>query len=347
MFESEFRDKMEENSPKGANRMMNLEASIITTYRCTNKCQMCHTWKFPTQPEEEFRPALLKKLPQLSFCNITGGEPFLRDDVEEMISILRKKARRIVVSTNGFYVEKIYDLAKMYKDIGIRISMEGLAVTNAELRGVKDGFERGLKTLSKLKSWGLKDIGFAITVSDKNAEDLLPMYRLSEAMGMEFATAAVHNSYYFHKYDNKIVQKEEVIKNFEALIKRLLKTRKVKNWYRAYFNHGLIDYIRGEPRLLPCTAGTDLFFLDPWGEIRPCNGMEESIWIESMGNLHENSFEEIWTSARATNVREKVNHCPKNCWMIGTASPAIKRNFWKTTFWVLKNKTRITLEKSL
>jgi radical SAM protein with 4Fe4S-binding SPASM domain len=317
---------------------MNLEASIIVTYRCTSRCQMCHIWKYPTDPEQEFKPVLLKKLPQLSFCNITGGEPFLRDDIEEITSVLKQKAKRIVISTNGYDTEKICDLAQKHKDIGIRISLEGLAATNDALRGVKEGFERGIKTLSRLKGLGLKDIGLAITVSDKNAADLLPLYRLSEAMRMEFATAAVHNSYYFRKLDNKIAQKEDVIVHFEALIKRMLKTWRVKNWYRAYFNHGLIVYIRGEPRLLPCTAGTDLFFLDPWGEIRPCNGMEESIWIESMGNLHEHSFKEIWESEQAKKVRNKVTHCPKNCWMIGTASPAIKRNLWGTTLWVLKNK---------
>jgi radical SAM protein with 4Fe4S-binding SPASM domain len=327
--------------------MDRMEASIITTYRCTNRCQMCHIWKFPTKPEEEFRPSLLKTLPKLSFCNITGGEPFLRDDIDEITHILIQKAKRIVISTNGYFVQKILDLGKKYRTIGIRISVEGLSATNAKLRGTRNGFDRALTALIELKRLGLKDIGFGITVSDRNAEDLLQLYQLSRALKMEFATAVVHNSYYFHKYDNRIVRKEEVIKNFKILIIRLLKTWKLKNWYRAYFNSGLIDYIQGKSRLLPCGAGTDMFFLDPWGEIRPCNGMEESLWFESMGNLNEKSFEEIWNSEKAKDLRKKVKSCPKNCWMIGTASPAIKRNFWKSTSWVLRNKIYVTLKNSL
>ena len=327
--------------------MGRIEASVITTYRCTNKCQMCHIWKFPTKPEEEFRPSLLRKLPKLSFCNITGGEPFLRDDIDEIVHILTQKARRIVISTNGYFVQKILDLAKKHKTIGIRISIEGLSATNAQLRGTKDGFDRGLTALLELKRLGFKDVGFGVTVSDRNAGDLLQLYQLSKALKMEFATAVVHNSYYFHKYDNRIVRKEEVIKQFEALIIELLKTRRLKNWYRAYFNSGLIDYIQGKSRLLPCGAGTDIFFLDPWGEIRPCNGMEENIWLESMGNLNEKSFEEIWNSERAADVRKKAKSCPKNCWMIGTASPAIKRNFWKPTLWVLRNKIYVIIKNSL
>ena len=322
-----------------------MEASIITTYRCTNKCHMCHIWKFPTKKEEEFQPSLLEKLPKLSFCNITGGEPFIRDDIEEITHILKKKAKRLVVSTNGYFVEKILDLAKKNKKIGIRISIEGLPAVNDELRGMKDSFDHGLKALLELQRIGLKDIGFGITVSDRNVKDMLELYQLSKVMKVEFATAVVHNSYYFHKYDNSISKKEEVIQSFEYLKEEFLKTWRVKNWYRAYFNFGLINYIQGKSRLLPCSAGTDMFFLDPWGEIKPCNGMEERIWFESMGNLHEKSFEEIWSSDKAQKVREMVNNCPKNCWMIGTVSPVMKNHILKPTLWVLKNKLLILLKQ--
>ncbi|MCK4821530.1 SPASM domain-containing protein, partial [bacterium] len=105
----------------------------------------------------------------------------------------------------------------------------------------------------------------------------------------------------------------------------------------------LINYIKGEPRLLPCYAGTDMFFLDPWGEIRPCNGMDSDSLDNSMGNLNEMSFEEIWNGKRAVELRKKVRNCTKNCWMIGTASPAMKKNIMKPTFWVLKAKLKVTL----
>lgn len=317
-----------------------MEAAIVTTYRCNNKCQMCYTWKFPTKEEEEFKPSLLEKLPSLSFCNVTGGEPFLRDDIGEITHILLKKAKRLVISTNGWFTDKIVELAKTEKRIGIRISLEGLPAANDELSGMPDSFDHGLRTLLELKRMGLKDIGFGITVSDRNAKDMLELYYLAKYLKVEFATAIVHNSYYFHKTDNKIVNTEMVTEHFEKIIHELLKTWRVKNWYRAYFNQGLINVIQGHRRPLPCKAGTDLFFLDPWGEIRPCNGMEEGIWYESFGNLHQNTFEEIWNSEKAQKIREKVADCPKNCWMIGTASPAMKKNLLKPTLWVLKNKLR-------
>jgi radical SAM protein with 4Fe4S-binding SPASM domain len=315
-----------------------MEAAVILTYRCNCKCHMCNTWRFPSEIKKEFKPELLEKLPRLSFCNITGGEPFLREDIEEITHIIKKKAKRVVISTNGYFTEKILKLAEKNTDIGIRISIEGLPAINDELRGTKDSFDHGLRTLLELLHLGIKDIGFGITVSDKNAKDMLELYHLAKSMKVEFATAVVHNSYYFHKYDNIIAEKEKAVFYFKKLLHEQLQSRKVKEWYRAYFNQGLINYIMGYPRLLPCGAGKNSFFLDPDGEIWPCNGMEEKYWLKSMGNLHNNSFEEIWASAQAQSVRDMVASCKKNCWMIGTASPAIKREIWKPSGWIIKNK---------
>ncbi len=324
-----------------------MEAAIIVTYRCNCRCVMCNIWKYPTKPEEEFKPGILEKLPKLNFANITGGEPFLRKDIEEIIRILVKKARRVVISTNGYFTERIISTVKKFKNqnLGVRISIEGLPTANDELRGIKDGFDHGLRTLLELQRMGLKDIGFGITVSDRNAKDMLELYQLAKAMNVEFATAVVHNSYYFHKWDNRIIQKREVIECFEELINELLRTSRVKNWFRAYFNYGLINYIQGNPRILPCGAGIDMFFLDPWGEVRPCNGMDDGDLDNSMGNLKEQSFEEIWNSEKAKRIRERVKNCPKNCWMIGTAAPAIKKHIWKVTVWVIKNKLKVTFGK--
>ena len=317
-----------------------MEAAVIATYRCMHKCRMCHIWKHPTRPEEEFRPSLLEKLPELSFCNLTGGEPFMREDIDDIVTVLKKKARRLVISTNGYLTQNIVDLAKKHRGIGFRISLEGLSMTNDELRGVPGSFDQGLRSMLELRRLGIRDIGFAITVSDRNAGDLMELYYLAKAMRIEFATAVVHNSYYFHTSDNVFENTAGIASSFEKLIQDLLRTWKIKNWFRAYFNQGLIDTVGGGERPLLCAAGTDTFFLDPWGEIKPCNGMEERFWHESFGNLHDRSFVDIWSSQKAARIREMVHGCPKECWMIGTASPAIKKNIRRPALWVLRNKLK-------
>ncbi|MBN2400242.1 MAG: radical SAM protein [Candidatus Aminicenantes bacterium] len=322
-----------------------MEAAVIVTYRCNCRCHMCNTWKFPTEQKQEFQPGLLEKLPRLSFCNITGGEPFLREDIEDIIAMVSKKAKRVVISTNGYFTEKIVALAVHHPRIGFRISIEGLPAVNDELRGMTDGFDHGLRTILGLLRLGRRDVGFGITVSDRNFRDMLELYHLAKFMNVEFATALVHNSFYFHKYDNIIADPEAIAAHFHELIGEQLRSRRIKDWYRAYFNHGLVNLLHGRPRLLPCRAGSDGFFLDPAGEIWPCNGMEEKFWLQSMGNLQEKTFAEIWMSEQAKSVRDKVAHCQKNCWMIGTASPAIKRNPGRPTAWVIKNKFLRSLAK--
>lgn len=302
---------------------------------------MCNIWKHPTKEADEFKPNILEKLPQLKFANITGGEPMIREDIDEIIHILTKKSKRIVISTSGYYTDKIISLAKKYKNnsLGIRISIEGLPSANDELRGLKDCFDHGLRTLLELQRLGLKDVGFGITVSDRNAKDMIELYQLAKSMNVEFATAVVHNSYYFHKWDNTINNKNNVTTCFEELINELLKSNKIKNWFRAYFNYGLINYIKGNKRLLPCYAGQDMFFIDPYGNIRPCNGLYNADSEYCFGNLNDNTFNELWNSEKAISIRSNIKKCQKNCWMIGTASPAMKKNILIPIIWILKNKS--------
>jgi radical SAM protein with 4Fe4S-binding SPASM domain len=323
-----------------------VEAAIIVTYRCVNHCVRCRTWEHPSDPAAEFAPSLLEKLPALEFCNVTGGEPFLREDLHEIVAVLMRKARRVVVSTNGFFTDRVVRLAEEFPKLGIRVSLEGLPAVSDELRGMRDSFDHGLRTLLELTKLKRRDVGFSTTISDRNASDMLHLYRLAKGMEWEFATAAVHNSTYFHKLDNRIEDQKAVIACVEELIAELLSSWRVKDWFRAYFNHGIVEYIRGRPRLLPCTAGSDVFFLDPGGEILPCNGMEPAVWQESMGNLHEEEFAAIWGSARARRVRELVAGCPKNCWMIGTVSPILRRSPWAAARWVAAAKLRQLLGRS-
>ena len=319
-----------------------MDASIIVTYRCPMRCKMCNIWDNPTKVSEEFKPELLEKLPKVDTVNITGGEPFVREDIEDIVKILFTKTKRIVFSTSGYYSDRIIQLARKYPQLGFRISIEGLSCKNDELRGRPGGFDKGLKTLLELRRMGVKDIGFGITVSNNNSSDMLQLYELNRNLKMEFATASFHNSFYFHKYDNKVTNIDEVCGNFDELIQRLMNEKHPKSWFRAFFNLGLINYVKGGRRMLPCEAGTENFFIDPYGNALPCNGMEESCWFDTMGNLHDvEDFMTLWTGAKAKAVRDKVANCPKSCWMIGSASPVMKKYITKVAPWVLKNKLKV------
>ncbi len=315
--------------------MKKLNGTIIVTYRCNARCTMCNRYKAPSKPSEELQISDISKLPKMYFTNITGGEPFIREDLEEIVDELRKISDRIVISTNGFFTERIIKLCKRFPDVGIRISIEGLEETNNEIRGLEDGFNKGYNTLKKLKEMGVKDVGFGMTVQDRNAKDLVPLYELSNKMDMEFATASLHNSFYFVEANNKINDREMVAEQFENLINRLLESWQPKKWFRAYFNHGLINYIYSQPRLLPCDMSFDTFFVDPYGDVMPCNGTKKK---EVLGNIKIESWDSLWNSEKAYDVRKKVRDCSRNCWMIGSVSPAMHKYIWIPLIWVVKHK---------
>lgn len=312
-----------------------LNGTVIVTYRCNARCTMCNRYKAPSKPDEEISLETIKKLPKMYFTNITGGEPFIREDLPEIVRELYKKSDRIVISTNGFFTDRIIKLCEEFPNVGIRISIEGLEETNNKIRGLDDGFNKGYSTLKKLVEMKHPDVGFGMTVQDANAKDLVPLYDLSNELNMEFATASLHNSFYFVEAKNIIHDRLMVAKEFEKLINKLLESNSPKKWFRAYFNHGLINYIFGQKRLLPCDMAFDTFFIDPYGDVMPCNGTKEK---EVMGNLNEETWDELWNSEQAEKVRNKVRHCDRQCWMIGSVSPAMHKYIWVPTLWVLKHK---------
>ena len=86
------------------------DASIILTYRCPMKCKMCNIWFNPTNKSEEIKASDLKSLPKLKFINLTGGEPFIREDLPEIVEECYKHTDRIVISTSGWFEDRVIAL---------------------------------------------------------------------------------------------------------------------------------------------------------------------------------------------------------------------------------------------
>lgn len=306
---------------------------VAVTYTCNARCDMCYSWKNPTKKQEQITAKDLEKLPHVPVYNVTGGEAFVRPDIQDLIAVLHEKSDRIVVSSNGVYTDKIVDTIKKFPKVGIRVSLEGLQKSNDTIRGIPDGFDAGLRTILKLAEMGHKDIGFGMTISDKNYKDLLSLHTMAERMGVEFATASLHNSFYFHKMDNEVDHLPEVIEEVKKLIKGQLASKRPKDWFRAYFNFGLANYMIGRPRLLPCEMGFSAFYIDPYGNVRPCNVLDEK-----MGNIKEQTWDEIWHSKESSCVRDKVLSCQEKCWMTGSVFQMIKKYIGTPGRFILDHK---------
>ena len=310
-----------------------MDGILAVTYRCNSRCIMCHTWQHPSEKDKEIRASDLETLPAMVRLNVTGGEPFLKEDLSEILNVVKKKAKRVVISTNGFMTKRMLEVMSSHRDVGIRISFDGIGETHDNIRGVPKAHARALETLKELKRLGIKDLGIAVTISDQNATDLVALYRLACENGVELATAILHNAYYFHKVDNVIEDKAGVEAYIGELKQEYLKSSHPKDWFRAYFCNGIVDHMYGRQRSMKCTMATDSFFVDPYGYVRPCNVMNAPF-----GNIREKPFQEIWTSSEAEAARNKVDKCIENCWMIGSVGHLMRQQFWVPLTWILKNK---------
>jgi len=265
-----------------------MDGILAVTYRCNCRCTMCYIWKHPSKTNSEIQPEDLLSLPEMVRLNITGGEPFLRDDLNDILNIVKNKAKRVVISSNGLLTEKTLSLMRNHKDVGIRISVDGIEETHDRIRGVNGAFKKVIRTLKGLKELGIKDLGIAVTVSDQNADELVALYKLAKENCVQLATA---------------------------------------------ITQGKVHHMNGKMRNLKCTMGTESFFVDPFGDVRPCNAMDYPF-----GNIRQNAFQEIWTSLEAKKTRQRVGDCQSNCWMIGSVGHLMRRKIWVPLNWIIKNK---------
>jgi len=327
-----------------------MDLTVISTFRCNSKCQMCYIWKNPTEPKEEVSLETLSKLPAgFDNLNVSGGEPTLRKDLGEIADLLHPKARVMEISSNGLHPERLVPIIKKYPNIKVRFSLEGDQATNDAIRGEKNGYATKVAGLRMLKEAGGTDLGFAMVIQDENVDQLVSVYEFARKEGYELATSALHNAWQFYKNDNYFYERKVVARKVEWLIEAMLRSSKPKNWFRAYLNLGLIEKILGHDRLIPCTAGKDFAFIDPWSDVWACNVRSDL----PMGNLARQSWDEIMKSEVSRRTRQKVAACDQNCWMVTTARTAMRSNIIPQLpksgplLWVLKNKLKVSLGKNI
>lgn len=301
------------------------DAVIAVTYRCNSKCGMCGIWQKKNYFEAD--SGIYLNLPKgLTDINITGGEPFLHNGLVKIFENIVKKAPAadIVISTNGFATEliikKMECIHKIKKNIAVAVSIDGIGGRHNKIRGVENGYNKALSTINKLKSMGIKKLKLAFTLGDYNYDELKNVYELARFLDLEFSFSLVHSSENYFAKQNKIMKKIDLTRTVNWLIEKELAASNYKNWGRAYFAHGVCEFLKTGKRLLPDYSGILNIFIDPAGNIYP-----NSISDYKIGHL--SNFQNGLKFAAA----------PEN-WMVCTARQAILKHWAKAGYWILKNK---------
>ncbi|MEA2113741.1 MAG: radical SAM protein [Patescibacteria group bacterium] len=309
---------------------------LAVTYQCNGRCKFCNIWQNPKS--FSCQSSDYENLPHnLKSVNISGGEPFLRDDLPEIVRTISRQCpkAKIIISTNGFLPSVIKKtmtkIIKFKRDIGVAVSLDGFGLIHEEMRGFPGGFCLVIETIRLLKELGVKDLKIAFTLNNQNINQLKRVYYLSKELEVEFSLAACHNSsHYFQKEDNKIRKIESVKKEINWLIEQELKRFSLKRWARAYFAQGLIEFLGKGRRILPDYSGLTSIFIDPFGNIYPSD-----VWDLKIGHLKKvRDWNKFVVEA------QKTISCSKKpiSWMICTVRQAIKNHKFQVGWWVLRRR---------
>jgi MoaA/NifB/PqqE/SkfB family radical SAM enzyme len=303
------------------------------TYRCNARCLMCDIWKRPGDARPELTADDYRWLPaSLRSINVSGGEPFLRDDLVDVVRVMQETCprARVVISTNGLAPDRIERAAAAMRRVAVRVSVDAVGALHDRTRGVEGAYGRAIETIRRLKALGIGDLGIAATSMETTAGELAAVERLAGEMGVQFVASVAHSSpIYFGAQEGERPRSEAVVGEIAAMMRRQLRSPRPGDWAKAYYARGLVEYVRGKPRMLPCGAGVDHFFLDPWGDAYPCNALGRK-----MGNVRDGSFEEI-AARSATAVRSAVAGCREQCWMVCTVAPPMRRHPLKPLAWIV------------
>jgi MoaA/NifB/PqqE/SkfB family radical SAM enzyme len=289
---------------------------------------MCNIWRVPPAPE--IRPGAYRELPKtLRYVNITGGEPFMRHDLAEVVKQITESCPKadIVISTNGILTQRIREMMpeilKHAPKIGVGVSMDGIRDLHDKVRGVKGAYAKTHDTVEALKELGVTNLRIAFTATQENVSHMRRVYELSREMGVGFSCAIAHcSSHYFMTAEGSFaIAPSELRAEIRAIVKSELKSGSSKRWARAYFMAGLMQFAEGRGRMLPCSAGVDTIFVSPTGDVYPCN-----VFSVRMGNLSESPFADLWVSEEAEAARKRLAGCTNSCWMICSARMPMRRH---------------------
>jgi peptidylamidoglycolate lyase len=314
--------------------------NFVVTYRCNFRCATCNIGSVSKVEPDGTRDELSLeeidrffsdnrgRFSRMGAMQITGGEPFLREDLTDVVATVTRHLPDLSVwiATNGSLPGRIGEavaaMTRHCRDLGVTLSLHGGRATHDAYTGVPGSYDVALDTLERLITLrrttpGLKlTLGFTLTPS--NRSEMGEVYDLSRKHGLGFSFRLAHGSNVYFNNPDYPLDYSKLDDTLASILKTMERDSTCSDLAdplrlaRLYYFHGVRRYARDRrgPRL-PCSAGTSSFFLDPRGDVYPCIMMDAKL-----GNIRDTAFADLWTSARADCIRREIREgrCP-SCWI--------------------------------
>ncbi|MEM5782357.1 MAG: radical SAM protein [Candidatus Aenigmatarchaeota archaeon] len=286
--------------------------SIRVTKACNLRCKHCYSFsgrKYSNELSLKEIKKLIDEIKQLGAIRIffTGGEPFIRSDITEILNYADKNNFAIYISTNGTLINKgMITFLKSLKHLkNFQVSIDGFGKVHDSIRGEKGTFIKAVKTL-KLAKKELKNTKIAVvfTLMKRNASEVEKVLKL--AIQLDVHIFALVPLYPVTRCANiKDLTPKEKYRIFQNLF----------NVYKKNKGTKLKIGILAPPAIIPkalknseygcgyvCTFPS-ILGVDANGNVAPCDGLlnyKEFI----LGNIRKNSLEELWNRPLMKRLRK-------------------------------------------
>lgn len=302
--------------------------TLYVTGRCNARCRHCFHWKevdanvegLPLSAMQTIAKTLGGELLWLAFA---GGEPFLRDDIDEIARAFSIcKPRHLSIPTNALSRERTVDGAERVlraapdSFVNISVSFDGPRETHDHIRATPGGFDKSVDNLQLLKNLKSKyknlGVGVIYTVTSENQEtaaefvDWLGANLRPDNITINLARGSPR--------DLNLLKVDP--KNYRAAVDA--KARALRDGSLTYFQFSgarvasardsiMYDNIEkqasGKPNYSPCLAGRVSAVIYEDGRVSPCE-----ILPEDFGNLKtvDFNFSKLWDGAAAQTLRKKI-----------------------------------------
>jgi len=305
---------------------------IFITDRCNCRCKHCFYWKKLNTKRSEMTLIQYRKLiksvkGKIENVNLTGGEPFLREDLVELCQLFSKesKIKGMSIPTNGimpeFIANKLEEILRtIRKDINVQvqISLEGPENLNDELRGVKGGYKKSIKTIKLLKKLQKRYSNFEVVVSTTVTNNNIKyLKKFSDDIRNElnvqhniFLVRSANDSVFGCHPDllnidfetkNKLLPKMEEL---EDLYNYLVLKNHLTKGHKTLFKIGMVT-LKKKRMVTPCFAGKIDLVVYPTGDVAFCE------LIKPFANLNKVNFNlpKLWNSKGSNLLRKRLKYC--------------------------------------
>jgi len=296
---------------------------ISLTNRCNLSCRMCSIANSLPKEQELSTAQILHAIDEAQGYGIkeillTGGEPFLREDLFEITKYCYGKGLRSIVTTNGTLInDRLIEPIINSKISHLHFSIDGLEETNDYFRG-GGAFHKIIKAVGLLnrirKKENIFSLGFACTIMDNNVGQLSGLVKLADDLNVDvinFQPLVKDNSNFLDKTLPLFWVKKENIPILSAEICKIRDyTRRHITIYEEPRLELLIKYYKGQlgRKDWTCFGGFKTVFIcfsNNQPLIYSCHGV--------CGNLDEVNLKAAWLSRDAYRLRVHSKKCKDLC----------------------------------